>query len=176
MTSLDELIARQAILDCVTRYCQGMDRLDRELALSAYHDDAFDDHGFICARAAEFVDFVISRHEAGMSAAHQHHITGHLAEIQGDVAHGSTYFLYSAVDTSSPPQTHLHGGRYIDRFECREGRWAIADRVCILEWSGALGPIDRPVIMPAPVTGKAARDRSDIQYRRPLIVDRPASS
>ena len=35
---------RNEILDCLARYARGMDRLDRELARSAYHDDAIDDN------------------------------------------------------------------------------------------------------------------------------------
>ena len=42
---IKHLIDRQAILDCLTRYCRGMDRFDRALVLSAYHPDAIDDHG-----------------------------------------------------------------------------------------------------------------------------------
>lgn len=164
------LIDRQAILDCVNRYCCGVDRLDRKMMLSAYHPDAIDDHGHIRARADIFIDFVIARHRAGLTLSHQHHITSHMVEIDGDVAHGTTYYLYSATAPGEPPQLSLHSGRYIDRFERRDGRWAIAARVCLLEWSGEMAPVDATRLIPAPVTGGAARDRSDLQYRRPLVV------
>ena len=29
----------------------------------------------------------------------------------------------------------LSGGRYVDRLERRDGRWAIVDRVCVVEWN-----------------------------------------
>lgn len=39
---------RAEIQDCLTRYVRGMDRLDRELARSAFHEGAIDDHvGFV---------------------------------------------------------------------------------------------------------------------------------
>ena len=37
---LEELLGRQDILDCLTRFSRGMDRFDRELFLSAFHPDA----------------------------------------------------------------------------------------------------------------------------------------
>ena len=36
---------RADILDCMNRYTRGADRLDRDLLLSAYHEDATDDRG-----------------------------------------------------------------------------------------------------------------------------------
>ena len=29
----------------------------------------------------------------------------------------------------------MGGGRYVDRLEQRDGRWAIAARVCLRDWS-----------------------------------------
>ena len=37
---LEQLLDRQEILDCLLRFCRGMDRFDRELFLSAFHSDA----------------------------------------------------------------------------------------------------------------------------------------
>lgn len=34
---LENLLDRQAILDCIHRYCRGVDRMDRQLTLSVYH-------------------------------------------------------------------------------------------------------------------------------------------
>ena len=41
-----ELRNRQEIHDCVQRFCRGIDRNDKELALSAYHPDAVDFHTY----------------------------------------------------------------------------------------------------------------------------------
>lgn len=43
--TLDELLDREAIRDCLARYCRGVDRLDRALLLSTYWPGAEDDHG-----------------------------------------------------------------------------------------------------------------------------------
>jgi hypothetical protein len=36
--------ARAEIRDCIERYARGMDRRDRQVLRSAYHDGAVDDH------------------------------------------------------------------------------------------------------------------------------------
>jgi hypothetical protein len=63
--AIQNLIDRQAIRDCLTRYCRGVDRLDRELVLSTYHPDAIDDHGAFVGTREEFVDWAFALHERG---------------------------------------------------------------------------------------------------------------
>ena len=49
---------REEIRECMMRYARGMDRRDREVLRSAYHDGAVDDHvGFI----GEVDDFITGR-------------------------------------------------------------------------------------------------------------------
>ena len=55
---LRKLLDRQEILDCLTRYCRGVDRLDKSILLSAYHPDARDDHGLFVGHATEFWELV----------------------------------------------------------------------------------------------------------------------
>lgn len=50
------LEARAGILDCVQRYARGMDRRDRALLRSAYHDDAVDDHVGFVGPVEDFID------------------------------------------------------------------------------------------------------------------------
>lgn len=175
--ALRELLDRQAILDCIHRYTRGVDRFDRELILSAYHPDAVDDHGLFVGVAADFVDWAFSFH-AEHHVCHHHIVTNHTCDLAGDTAHTETYWLFAANNKQGPPVS-LSGGRYIDRFEKRDGRWAIAARVCLIEWGGALNEIKsewppklKQTIANAPV---GARDRSDISYQRPLRIDRPSS-
>ena len=54
---LQNLLDRQAILDCLNRYNRGVDRCDEELLLSAYHEDATECHGtFTGPRGVRTVD------------------------------------------------------------------------------------------------------------------------
>ena len=54
--SVDELLAKQEIADLVARYMRGLDRLDRELLRSTFHDDATTDYGFFQGSPDDFVD------------------------------------------------------------------------------------------------------------------------
>jgi hypothetical protein len=44
------------IRDCMMRYARGMDRRDRELLRSAYHDGAVDDHVGFVGEVDDFID------------------------------------------------------------------------------------------------------------------------
>jgi hypothetical protein len=59
---LQELLERQAILDCIHRHCRGVDRMDRQLTLSAYHPDAIDDRGAFIGNPDEFVYWAFGYH------------------------------------------------------------------------------------------------------------------
>jgi hypothetical protein len=166
-----ELLDRQAIRDCLVRYCRGMDRVDTELALSAYHADALDDHGGVCAGPEPFVAWANDSHERVASAT-QHFIANHSCELAGDVAHAETYWL-AVTQHKDGASVTFSGGRYVDRLERRHGQWRIAARKCIIEWGGS------PVMQPLPeasravmnLGGRPTRDRSDPSYQRPLEID-----
>jgi ketosteroid isomerase-like protein len=165
---------RFEIMDCIHRYCRGIDRGDRALALSAYHPDAIDDHGVFVEVASRFVDWALSTHLENQ-VSHQHAVTNHSCELDGDTAHAETYFLYQGTNRSGPDT--LSGGRYVDRFERRAGKWAIAARVCVVEWISDLGKDSTPPDFKAALTGNGtrARNTSDISYMRPLRVTRPTT-
>lgn len=158
-------IDRSEIIECLHRYARGMDRLAR----SAYHDDAIDDHWAFVGSVEEFLDWSFAYH-AGQSR-HQHYISNHCIEIDGDVAHVESYFIFVATEKDPAEPLKSFGGRYVDRFERRDDRWAIAARACLPEWrtesvsipSAAGGDRTHP-------TGVIARDHSDTSYVRPLVV------
>lgn len=161
---------RQDILDCIHNYCRGVDRFDRELLLSVYHEDAIDDHGIFAGHPGPFADWALALH-GEMQYVTQHIVTNHVCELEGDVAHCETYWMFAAMNTSGAPLS-LGGGRYIDRFERRQGRWAIAARKCILDWGGVPGESNIPAEALAAFneTGIGSRDRNDPSYERPLSI------
>jgi hypothetical protein len=69
--------AAEAIRQAALRYCRGVDRLDRELMLSAYHDGATDDHGVFNGPATDLCARVVESHrryEATMHCVLNHSI------------------------------------------------------------------------------------------------------
>jgi hypothetical protein len=169
------LTDRTQILDCLSRYARGMDRLDRSLARSAYHDDAIDDHiGFI-GPVDDFLDWAFDYHDG--QVRHQHYLTNHSVDIEGDVAHAETYYLFLGTLRDEQAPLTVTGGRYLDRFERREGRWAIAARLCLVEWQTEAASLLHGSAFDFIATcGTIARDRTDSSYQRPLALrDQPSS-
>ncbi len=168
---VQELHDGQAIRDCLVRYCRGVDRLDRELIVSCYHEDAVDDHGLFVGSPTGFADWVIPLHAKAQHTT-QHIITNHTCELDGDVAHAETYWMFAGMNTQGPPLM-ISGGRYIDRFERRGGKWAIALRKCVSDWRGVPGEgFLPPAAREAMNSGaRTTRDKSDPSYERPLSFD-----
>ncbi|MBW8814210.1 MAG: nuclear transport factor 2 family protein [Caulobacterales bacterium] len=162
---------KQAIRECLANYCRAVDRLDRELLLSCYHEDAVDDHGVFVGDREAFADWALALHARAQTAT-QHIITNHTCELDGDVAHAETYWMFASMNTQGAALT-LGGGRYIDRFERRGGRWAIALRRVVGDWRGQPGEAWLPpaVVEALNSGGRPARDRSDPSYERPLTFD-----
>lgn len=135
---VEELWAREQIRDCLYRYSRGIDRYDVELVQSCYHDGATDAHGVYNGDLEGFLQLVHRfRGPSSEYGIMQHVITNTLIERDGDVAHVESY-LYNPLVARDPegqlPDV-LFGGRFLDRFECRDGRWAIAERRLVYDYS-----------------------------------------
>lgn len=171
---LRELCDRADILDCLQRYARGIDRLDRELLRSAYHDGAIDDHVGFVGPVDDFIDWAFAYHAT--QTRHQHYLMNHTADIAGDDAHAETYYMFVGTDRDPAKPLIVSGGRYIDRFE-RRGRWAIAARVCLVEWqSDATSLLSPELVESLDTVQTVARDTSDNSYDRPLVITRSAAS
>jgi hypothetical protein len=169
LARLGELLDRQDIYDCIKRVSRAIDRFDRELFLSAYHADAVIDAGALVAGPAEVYESGAALHDEGQSAT-VHHLTNHVCEIAGDLAHAETYFLYAGRNRDGG--NWMAGGRYADRLERRDGVWRIAFRCTLLEWSGMVPESEVPLFAEAPdlhANGASSRSRDDPTYRRPLV-------
>jgi hypothetical protein len=167
LARLERLLERQDILDCLIRFSRGIDRFDRELFLSAFHSDAIIDAGEFVGGPEALYAWASDLHERGQSSTH-HNLLNHSCEIDGDLAHTETYYLFAARNRD---QTNwLAGGRYIDRLERRGGTWRIALRCNAVEWSGTLPATALPFehVGDLHSNGVPSRSREDPSYRRPL--------
>ncbi|WP_156681295.1 nuclear transport factor 2 family protein [Sphingomonas profundi] len=167
--ALRRLLDKEAIRDASLAYTRGIDRHDDEIMARAYHADATDDHGAYIGDPAGFIRHAREGHGRNWTA-HHHYITNQTIDLDGDTAHVETYFL--AALRRGDGSIDLVGGRYVDRFERREGRWAVADRACLVEWNGELSPAQAAIDPDMFLKGRW--DRQDISYQRPLRLDRPA--
>jgi hypothetical protein len=163
---LQQLLDREAIREVIQRFARGLDRHDDELVASTYHPDALDHHGAFLGSPAEFIPWANALHAADWSV-HQHHLTTHTIELDGDVAHAETYCI-GAFRRRDEAVVDLAGGRYIDRLERREGGWRIIAREAVIEWACAADAAASRFSFG--VSSEGAWDRSDPSYRRPLTV------
>jgi hypothetical protein len=130
--ALQALLDREAIRECLHRYCRGIDRCDEAALRSAYWEDATDCHGAWNGRAAGFIDQALQRLRMGGRRVHQ--ITSLSIELHGDVAGvESCFFALQAPAATRACQTFLCG-RYVDRFERRQSEWRIAARTVVYDW------------------------------------------
>ncbi len=67
----------------------------------------------------------------------------------------------------------ISGGRYIDRLERRDGRWAIADRVCLVEFMNeGQSLLTDDAIAAVPGARTPHHGPTDPSYDRPLTASR----
>jgi hypothetical protein len=151
-------------VECLTRYTRGVDRHDPDLVRTAYLPGAIDYHGPFNGNAQKFVDQVDAQHVHWR--AHQHYVTNTHIELDGDTAHVETYWIMAGHRLTGEG-VDLNGGRYIDRFERRDGRWGIAYRVCVREWGSVHHATENMPGLDEYVTGRQNRD--DVSYQRPLM-------
>lgn len=174
MARVEQLLDRQDILDCLTRFSRGLDRFDRQVFLSAFHSDAIIAAGNFVGGPVELYGWASTMHETGQIATH-HALLNHSCDIDLTVAHTETYYLFAARNRDET--NWLAGGRYIDRLEKRDGAWRIAMRTNTIEWSGVLPTMPIPFSSVPDIHGNGApaRGLEDPSYTRPLINRRAAS-
>lgn len=135
--NLQELSDHFEIRQLLHRYSRGVDRGDPELIASVYHPDAADDHGTYTGLGSEFAAFVVEKMDK-TGVIGQHHLTNILITLEGDLARGETYFIALNPEGATPDTTsgvRWVTGRYIDRFERRNGEWRINHRQVVIDWA-----------------------------------------
>jgi hypothetical protein len=155
---------RDEITAVLNRFSRGIDRCDQEVLASCFHPDGFDDHGTIEGSGRDVAAALVAG-VRGYWDVTWHSISNIDIDLDGDVAHVETYVMsVNQRQGSQGTLTAVFAGRYVDRFERRDGRWAIAHRTVVHDWSFAdrLGPYkgDMSVFV------QGMRDRSDVRYRR----------
>lgn len=132
---LTELLDREAIRDCLYRYCRGIDRADEAALRSAYWPDAHDRHGAYAGPASGFIDFAVSVFKTGPRNIHQ--VTNILIAFNGSAeaaVESSFTALQRGPGKDGVVSQVLLCGRYCDRFEKRGAEWRVADRTVVYDW------------------------------------------
>jgi hypothetical protein len=133
---MQELLSRQEIVEVLFRRARAGDRSDAELAHSCYHPGATERHGEFDGKAAEFIDVVsFTRPKPGNPVKGMFHfITNPLVNFS-DSNHAFCESYHVAWGQMFDGTDATIGGRYLDTFERRDGRWAITHRDVIFDFS-----------------------------------------
>ncbi|WP_101758056.1 nuclear transport factor 2 family protein [Oceanicoccus sp. KOV_DT_Chl] len=131
---IKELHAKQTITELSARYMRGLDRADANTLRAVFFDDAYCEYGFLNGSADEFVNFAVT--ELKKHQANQHLLGNILIELEGDEAFGEVYFhAYHKINIEGVFYDMIVAGRYLDRYECRQGVWKMAYRSERVDWS-----------------------------------------
>ncbi|GGI78315.1 hypothetical protein GCM10007973_13780 [Polymorphobacter multimanifer] len=92
--TMESLIAKQDIADCLARYARGVDRTDGPLLHSCYWDDAIEEHGSsYVGPARAYVDGAIARLAGAGTMGHYLCNIHYEFDETGTVAWVETYVL-----------------------------------------------------------------------------------
>lgn len=179
MDALETLLAKQEIIEVTVRYARAIDRMDEALLRSVFHPDSQHNHFYAGpssdpqrpATESDPGDFVRFALQVLSAHRHTHHQLGnHLVEIDSaTTARCECYFTaYHRMRAQGDPEAGADafetemdffvGGRYIDRFERRDGAWKIIQRTGMTDWMRLEAPTSR---------GTAGIDTDTIGQRHP---------
>jgi len=157
------------------RYARGWDRLDEEALRSCFFADSTHEHGAFKGLSSDFVSNGLAVVSRLRSVSHL--ITNISIEIAGDRAVSECYFLAhhrreSATGTGE--QDWFVKGRYLDRFEARQGVWKISHRRGLHDFSRTFQPADVSLDA-APAEQRSARAPDDPWYALLAALKGPRS-
>ena len=147
--TLQDLADRAEIADLLARYSRAVDRRDFAALPALYAPGAVQDHGeAFCGEAALFIEWL--RQTMGTMKT-QHLVANMLIAINGTEAQGEIYTINTHIFPGEPATQMTAGGRYLDHYVKREGRWLFARRRRVIDWSR-----EEPA-RPSPYTARSAQ-------------------
>lgn len=170
--AFEALLAKQAITEVVYGYCRGLDRMDRELALSTWHDGGTADYGpMFNGTGTGFIDWVWKAHEA--FTAHSHQITNVLIDVdlEHDRAVSESYVTVALrMPSHNGSVVDIVGrGRYVDRWSRRDGRWAIDHRHFVDDFQAVYPMAATDATDGSSATGRRGPDDPSYAVLRPEV-------
>jgi hypothetical protein len=162
---------RNQISQGLYAYCRGLDRFDRELALSPFAPDAHLVYsGIFEGTPSEFMDWIWPIHARML--VHVHRVVNVFIEHNpaGDLVSESyvQVLLRTVADDGSVTDT-IGNGRYIDRWAEQEGRLVIVERDYVRDAARAYPYDQKDMSAVRPESNGSAltwaRDESDASYR-----------
>ncbi len=129
--ALDAALARAEIHDLCMAYARGVDRADPDLLASIFTDDSTVISGVVNGSGREFADQITAFVRENLEMCF-HSVANEWIDVRGDEAVGEHYVIAQMVQAGTEVLT---GGRYIDRYVRRNGRWLIQSRTFVADWN-----------------------------------------
>ena len=126
-----EAATRHGILDTLARYCRALDRMDEDIFDGIWHPDATVDYEGLYQGPASGLRHYLWEAHAGL-AVHSHQIANVYIECDGRRVLSEAYVtvhLWTLPDAQGNQVEVLSRGRYLDRWDCRDGFCRIVHRV-----------------------------------------------
>ena len=168
---IQRVIDEQELRELVQTYCRGIDRQDFALVRTLYHDNAIDDHGDMFKGGPDdyvaWLPTIMANWDATV-----HSLSNMLFRIEGDTANGELYVV--AYHRTHPPDAKeiVVGGRYLDRYEKRDGVWKFLHRSLAMDWCNVqdVKPDDYDTFAAGAVRGR--HDPGDASYAELTLFGR----
>ncbi|MEI6643045.1 MAG: nuclear transport factor 2 family protein [Novosphingobium sp.] len=129
--ALGDALARAEIHDLCMAYARGVDRADKELLAAIFSEDSTVVTGAVNGSGAEFAEKICDFVESQLDLCF-HSVANEWIEVHGEEAIGEHYAIAHMVMDGQDVTT---GGRYIDRYVRRGGKWLIKSRTFVFDWS-----------------------------------------
>ena len=133
--AIAQLHDREAIRDCIYRYCRGIDRADEATLRSSYWPDAHDQHGAYAGPVEGFFQWALEVFKTDARNVHQvsNILISFTAPTRAAVESYFNALQRGAGKDGVVRQFHL-AGRYCDLFEKRGTEWRVARRTVVYDW------------------------------------------
>jgi hypothetical protein len=129
--ALDAALARAEIHDLCMAYARGVDRADVDLLASIFTEDSTVISGVVNGSGKDFARDICAFVSTNLDMCF-HSVANEWIDIRGDEAVGEHYALAQMVQAGTEVLT---GGRYIDRYVRRDGKWLIQSRTFVADWT-----------------------------------------
>jgi len=137
---LQEMLEEFALRKLIHTYCRAVDRGDFATLQELYHREAVDAHGEISSGS---VDEFLKTLEASRPhiRSMQHNVTTVNFAIDGNRAEGEIYTIATHTFGAGDHDVDvIIGGRYLDKYEKRDGIWKIIERTIVTDWAHVNDP------------------------------------
>lgn len=129
--ALDAALARAEIHDLLMAYARGVDRADEALLASIFTDDSTVISGVVNGSGKDFAQQITVFVSQNLEMCF-HSVANEWIDVRGNEALGEHYVIAQMVQSGTEVLT---GGRYIDRYVKRDGKWLIQSRTFVVDWN-----------------------------------------